>query len=169
MVERAVIDKYIDPQREKLYAWEDEFIIARRRTFPTIRTARNWIKWACDKYSVPVPVVVEQPSNRGFSCYRNIDHRIMLRKAHWNPWCALHEAAHAICEYRWGILGHGPKFLSVLIWLLKESAIAPVAALTASAKAARLKFTEIRYSTPPRPARSARQVPRKSKRARSKK
>lgn len=164
MVEFALNEVYheiLDPQREKEYAWEDEFIICRRRLFRTINQARAWIKWACEQYKVPVPVVVEQRDNRDYSCYRPDRHRIQLLKRHWNPWAALHEAAHAICHHKWGILGHGPKFLGVLIWLLKENAIAPQSALTASAKAAGLRFTQIGRVAPDHLKVKKRKVTRK--------
>lgn len=152
------LDSIVDPQRQKEYEWEWSFRSSYGQEFRSLVPVRRLIKAACELYGVPAPVVVAQPRKRGFSVYRPLDHRILLLKGHWAVWPALHEAAHAICAYKWDIVGHGPKFLGVLMWLLSHFDVAPVAALTASAKAAKLKFTQVGRAAPSQSKQSKRKA-----------
>jgi hypothetical protein len=130
-----------DPQAEKAYDWEASFGHSTIQGLKNIHYGRNWVKWACKQYKVPVPTVVLQIKGRNFSGYRPIDHRIWLHKPHLNVWTALHEAAHAIARHLFDDWTHGPKWLGIYIYLLSTAGIAPYSALSPSAKSMGLRHS----------------------------
>ena len=130
-----------DPQAEKAYDWEASFAHSTVKGFAKIHQARRWIRWACKKYKVPPPIVIEQLKTRQFSAYRPYDHRIWIHHKHSNIWTALHEAAHAISRHLFDDGTHGPKWLGIYIYLLSTAGIAPYVALSKSAKAMGLRHS----------------------------
>lgn len=104
--------------------------------FHTIYQARKWIKWACEQYQCPVPVVRPNRLSKTESFFRPIDWSIHLLPPHWNVGVALHEAAHAIHTYYYGPseIGHDDKWLGIFVWLLTNCGAWPKDAITETLK-----------------------------------
>jgi len=130
-----------DRQRVQVYAWEDTWSGAGRRSL-ALSGVRKWVRWACGQYGIKPPAVRGHFRVRGgTSFYEPNDHTIEFRKRHFNMWVALHEAAHAICDVLLDIEEpHSPEWLGIFLSLLEKADYAPRVALLASANAAGLKF-----------------------------
>jgi hypothetical protein len=165
VVERAVRGYTLDRDTKKVYAWEDKWTHWNLPGFKTKTAhARRWIAWACDKWGVPMPVVTRLGANAKTSWSMGspeIGHRIELAPHHNNFAVALHEAAHVIDDYVGDDdASHNPRWLGIYLWLLEHSDIYPKGTVTASAKAAGLKWLKV---SPTRYKRNR----RKKKKARS--
>jgi hypothetical protein len=129
-----------DRQVKRLYDWEAEWASWNTATV-TLPECRKYVRQACEAYNVPPPSVSQHKHN-GMSYYEPNEHRISLRHDHKNVPIALHEAAHAIV---WTIYGetvedHGREFCGVYLFLLTAVQAAPEVAITASARAAGIKW-----------------------------
>lgn len=145
-----------DPQKAAVYAWENGWYDWCRRSI-TVREARRVIKKACRMYRVPPPAVRSHRHGE-WSYYHPDADVISFQYGQMNRQVALHEAAHVILfkickqeadeESDGNFEDHGPEFLGVLLYLLNEFGVAPLVALTASAKDAGLRFTPVQGSAP---------------------
>lgn len=153
----------LDPQREPLYAWEDEWWGWNRNT-TTLAICRRYIETACAHYGIKPPRV-RQHHQVSLSYSIPAESVISLQakgsspgKGGLNPATALHEAAHHVVFWIWGARpqDHGPTFLGVYMWLLERAGIAPGEALRASARARRLRW---RLMPPTRPEARMRHNP----------
>lgn len=134
-----------DRQKDKVYAWEDQWLHWQGANAPT-KMMRAWVRWACKLYDVPPPVVRKVPAKLGYSYYEDRDHSIGLAPKHHAIAVALHETAHAIAVHYRGVNGHGhgPDFMGIFLYLLETAGIAPRSALRASVEAKGIKYTRLR-------------------------
>jgi hypothetical protein len=145
-----------DPQVKRVYAWEGQHADWMRSTL-SLRGTRAVVKWACDKYGLPCPIIRQHyhtddsysqadgaPGGRPLISFRAADQK--------NPAVALHEAAHYIHDAIFGDKGvhHSTEWLGVYLWLLEGYRIAPRTALHASAKAAGLRWVPTWIMSPKR-------------------
>ncbi len=130
------------PQALKVYDWEESFGYSTYQMFPTLSQPRRWVKWACAKFGIKPVKVLPQRKGQIYSWYCAPRNAIYLYKQHYNVWTVLHETAHAITEKKWGVSGHGKRFVGVLMQLLIWTGLYPKTALYASAKAAGVKFVK---------------------------
>lgn len=153
-------DDQTDPQREALYGWEDEWRDWNVNSL-TLAECRWAVRTACAKYKLTAPPVGQHHAAL-YSHYDTGLNRISLQaKSRRNVKCGtknlaicLHEATHYILWRKWGdrVQDHGPTFLGIYLFLLNEARIAPLIALTASARAAGLRWRPM----PPRTYADAR-------------
>lgn len=132
-----------DPQKKRVYAWEGSFRHANERTLTQPET-RRVIRRCCRLFRVPRPRIDFLPrETRTWSEYDTKTNVLMMNYSQCNHWIACHEAAHVIVTHRFGesVQDHGPEFMAIYLRLLHEHEVAPRAALEASAKARRLKWT----------------------------
>lgn len=129
-------------QATALYAWEEAWASWNVST-TSLAECRDYVRQACAAYGVPAPKVTGH-KHREMSYYRTDIHKISLRYDHKNIAIALHEAAHAIIYhyYQDTVKDHGPEFMGVYLHLLVEAKLAPPVAITASAKAAKLRWSK---------------------------
>jgi hypothetical protein len=137
-----------DPQKRRLYAWEDGF-----RSFdePSLLTheVERVVRRCCRRYGVPSPAVRFMPWARREWSYHEVGGKrelIVFNRQHCNHAIACHEAAHAICHARFGAAAqdHGPEFVGVYLDLLILHSVAPRVALEASLRAKRLTWKTVR-------------------------
>ncbi len=136
----------IDPQRDRLYRWEDTWVQWNYNSL-TLGQCRKFIDTACRYYKTPTPRVVQHKTRSMSFCIPKKNY-ISLRGGKrftlggLNIPTALHEAAHQIIWHRHGnrAQDHGRLFLRVYLDLLARAGVAPRVALEASAKASRLKW-----------------------------
>lgn len=128
-----------DPQKDRLYAWEDSFWEWGFQTLKLPRI-RRWVKWACKKYGVEPPTVAGRVGR--MSEYDPHLKRIRLVRCQQNLAITLHEVAHHIVWMKHGdtVEDHGRRFIGVYFWLIEESKLLPRSALYPSAKTAGLKW-----------------------------
>lgn len=139
-----------DAQKDRLYAWEDSFW-GWDRNLVTLRKCREVIVFACGLYGVDPPTVqqhhkVDISWSLPYAGYRKISLQAKGSapgKGGLNYPVALHEATHQIIwdYYAATVEDHGAEFVGVYSWLLERAGIAPLAALGASLRDARLKWT----------------------------
>lgn len=152
----------LDPQREKVYAWEDTWGCAMGKTL-SLAGARTWVRWACGKYGIkPPPVRGHYRFHGGTSFYDPETNSIEFRKRHMNIWVALHEAAHAICDTLLDIdEAHSQQWLGIFMALLEKAKVAPRVALRASADSFSLRYTAASRIGPRRIRKHYRRAARK--------
>lgn len=136
-----------DPQKDALYAWEDEWGGWNLNTH-SLSHCRRLIETACAKYRIHPPKV-QKHMTVSLSFSIPTEWVISLQgvgskpgKGGLNPATAVHEAAHHVVYWIWGerVQDHGPTFLGVYMWLLEACGVAPAEALHASARARGLKW-----------------------------
>jgi hypothetical protein len=135
-----------DPQKEAVYAWEDEWRAWNLDTL-TLAECRITVRAACRRYGLPPPPVSQ---HKGVSEYDCLTNRITLQSRNYrgrggkNPAQVLHEVAHYVVFRRhgWRPADHGPTFVGVYLDLLEAAEIAPRSALHASARAFGIKWRE---------------------------
>lgn len=137
-----------DPQKDAVYAWEDEWW-GWNISVLTLAECRKVIKAACDIYQLQPPKVV-QHKVRSLS-YSQGD-LISLQaegprvvgghKGGKNFATALHEAAHYITGklYKAEHEDHGPEFCGVYLHLLVAANMAPEEAIYGSARARGIRW-----------------------------
>ncbi len=150
------IQDALDPQKDAVYAWEGCWLDWNEGN-QTLAECRRLIRKACRMYSVKPPTVVGHTHNMWTTYYPDVA-RITFQRQQRNTAVALHEAAHhilfAVCkqeadeESDGNFEDHGPEFLGVYLFLLNHFKVAPLIALTASAKAAGLHFVPVSESAP---------------------
>lgn len=136
-----------DPQKEAVYAFEDSWQSFNNSDL-TLAQCRDAVRWACEAWKVPTPVV-RQHHEATFS-WCNVETGVISLQARSrrpgrggkNAAVALHEAAHWIVFQRWGerVQDHGPTFVGVYIGLLWQYGVAPIEALMATARKFKLRF-----------------------------
>ena len=138
----------LDPQRERVYAWENEWHDWNIGSL-TLAECRAVVRWACEKYGV-TPPRVEQHRDRQYSFSQG--GLISFRTDQKNAAVALHEAAHYICDQIFGdtVAHHSPEWMGIFLWLAEGYRLAPRTALHASAKAKRIKWTATWLVSPKR-------------------
>lgn len=157
-----------DPQKDKLYSWEDEWW-GWNLNLCSLAVCRRYVETACAYYRIAPPRV-----RRHMECSLSFsipaESVISLQgvgskpgKGGLNPATALHEAAHHIVYWTFGesVQDHGPTFLGVYLWLLAKAGIAPGEALEASARARGLHW---RLMPPTRPETGQKTVKTKFRR-----
>ena len=130
-----------DPQKKKVYAWEDSWWGWNRSTVSYLECQRV-IRRACRLFKVKPPIVIEH-SGRRYSEYDPETDTISMRsEKELNIPISLHEATHAIIWKLYGekVQDHGPEFVGVYLWLLAEFQVAPAAAIFPSAETAGLEW-----------------------------
>lgn len=137
-----------DPQKARVYAWEDTFRSFGERTL-TRAVCIRVIKRCVRKYGVPMPKVlfrsrIESMPLRIASDYDPSVHLITLGYNDCNHAVCCHEAAHAIIDWQeLDVEDHGPLFMGVYMDLLVYTAVAPRAALEASAEQAGIRWVAL--------------------------
>lgn len=147
-----------DPQKAALYAWENGWYDWCRRSI-TVREGRRLVRKVCRTYGVKPPAVRSHRHGE-WSYYHPDEDVISFQHGQLNREVALHEAAHVVLfklckqeadeESDGNFEDHGPEFLGLLIHLLSEFGVAPLVALTASAKEAGLRFISVQAAQPTR-------------------
>ncbi len=145
-----------DPQKAAVYAWEEGWYDWCRRSI-SLREARRVVRKACRMYGVPAPAVRSHRHGE-WSFYHPDDDVVSFQYGQLNRSVALHEAAHVILfklckqeadeESDGNFEDHGAEFLGLFIFLLNEFGVAPLVALTSSARAAGLHFIPVSGSAP---------------------
>jgi hypothetical protein len=137
-----------DKQQKRVYKWESTWGVWNG---PSSKDGcRYWLEWACTQYGVEIPKLVFAKNNRGWSYYQEDKDTIRLVKDHQNFSVVFHESAHAIASFYYprAIEDHGPEWLGIFLWLLRESKAVPEVALKASAKEFGLKWKALDASSP---------------------
>lgn len=144
MGKRSKVDP-LDPQRERLYAFEDRWPWAWQNNC-TLAQCREAIRSACEHYEVPPPTVI-QHKRRSLSWCDQVNRRISLQavgpnnRGGKNIATALHEAAHQIvydlCPDN--TQDHGPVFCGIYFLLLWEAGW-PIEAIRAVARKHRVRW-----------------------------
>lgn len=144
----------VDPQKTALYAWEGAWLEWNWDSM-TMPQVRRWMGKACRKYGVK-PSKVTAHRGSMWTTYDPERGSTTFMRSQRNIAVTLHEAAHHILyslseEFeKEEFEDHGKEFLGVYIWLLNEFGVAPLVALTASARAAGLKFIATAAAEPSR-------------------
>lgn len=127
-------------QTAALYKWEDAWSSWNASTC-SLAECRKFVRMACEAYGVPPPPVATHKHTE-MSYFDPARMRISLRYDHKNVPIALHEAAHAIVWHYYGasVPDHGKEFMGIYLYLLAQARCAPEVALTASARAAGLRW-----------------------------
>jgi hypothetical protein len=136
-----------DPQKTKLYAWEDSFW-GWNFNLVKLSKCREVIRFAAHLYGIKPPSVRSHhkvsmswsiPQSREISLQSKGSNAV---KGGLNYPTALHEVTHQIIWDYYGasVQDHGPEFVGVYIWLLAQAGIAPYEALTASLRQAGIEF-----------------------------
>lgn len=138
-----------DPQIDPLYAWEEAWVDWNTNSL-TLAECRSVIRTACKKYGVAPPPVRQHKTTAASYCEvveRHVSMQAVGLRKHphrggKNKSQSLHEATHWIVHHYCGERpqDHGPTFLGVYLWLMGAARVAPISALTASARAYGLKW-----------------------------
>ncbi len=156
--------KVKDPQQMRVYAWEGQWADWNTKAC-TLAKAAECVRWACGLYDIKPPVVKQHFSGDfSFSC----GNLISFNHTQVNRAIALHEAAHHICDrlFDIGDEHHCAEWFAIYLWLLVEARIAPRIALTASAKAKKIRWLPLWQVSPKRLAKSAgKKIPKRKLRA----
>lgn len=142
-------EKDLDPQKDRLYTWEDSWW-GWDRNLLTLRECRRAVETACAYYSVEPPAVTQHkirdisfsiPTKRIISL-QAVGKDDDPRKGGKNMAVSLHEAAHQIIwdKFKAKATDHGPSFLGVYLWLLAKAGVATEEGLHASARGYGLKW-----------------------------
>lgn len=136
-----------------MYAWEHDWHDWNVGSL-TLREVRDVVRWACSKYGIRAPKVV-QHADRHYSYSKGEpDNLISFRLDQRNPAVALHEAAHFISGAIFGektdMADHAPEWMGIYLWLLEGYRIAPRIALHASARARRIRWVPTWVVSPKR-------------------
>lgn len=133
----AVLD--VDPQKARLYEWEDRFSSFGKRSESRL-DIQKLVYRACRRYDIEPPIVrfVSKAKSPGLTVttfYDTADHSIQFGYRSCNAAIACHEVAHAvIAEYQENVEDHGPEFLGVYFDLLEWAKVLPRSAIHASAR-----------------------------------
>lgn len=146
----------LDPQKHALYAWEDAWGDWNRQSL-TLTEIRRLVRKASRLYGVKPPAVTAH-TGRMWTTYYPDTASVTFERSQRNTAVALHEAAHhilfALCRQEaeedsdGHFEDHGREFLGIYLYLLNHFAVAPLVALTASARAAGLRFIPVPGSAP---------------------
>lgn len=121
--------------------------------------AREAVHWACKKYGIEPPAV-RQHAGTAYSYSQGAPINVISfrKKDQVNPAVALHEAAHYICDTIFGnkLADHSPEWMGIYLWLAEGWRLAPRAALHASARAKRIRWTATWVVSPKRLRRQRR-------------
>jgi hypothetical protein len=130
-----------DPQKKKVYAWEDSWWGWDRSTI-SFQESQRIIQRACRLYRVRAPKIVEHLGRNSSEYDPNTDTISMRSEWELNPAISLHEAAHAIIWKLYGdsVQDHGSEFMGIYLWLLEKFKIASRSALIASTWAYKLQW-----------------------------
>lgn len=137
-----------DRQKTRVYRWERMWADWNVKSLnaPQIRKYTDWV---CHLYGLEPLALLLAKNDRGWSWYRDETRTIRLLKTHQNTAVCLHELAHAvIAEYFPAAEDHGPEWLGVYLWLLREANLAPDSALHASLKEQGLRWKPLHKSSP---------------------
>lgn len=144
-VRKAKSTDAADPQKDRVYAWEDEWVDWNLNNI-SLAECRALIRNACALYKVPAPTVVQHGNGFSWSMPSRLRISVQGKGARGsggkNRATAMHEAAHHIAWHRFGekIQDHGPTFLTIYLGLLFRAGVAPAAALKATAREHGLKW-----------------------------
>lgn len=133
----------LDPQQNAVYAWERQFADWNRQTL-NIRQVRSHVLAACRLYNLePPPVKLHKGRAWAFSyCDGSL---ISFPRWCCNPAIAMHETSHYIADRLFPRSQcHGPTWLGIYLGLLAKARVAPSTALEPSARAAGLRWIEIK-------------------------
>lgn len=134
----------VDPQREALYAWENQWLSWNLDTL-TLAECRLVVRTACRRAGVPYTPTLQHKGTSEYDCLAGkirLQQRGRRGRGGKNPSQVLHEVAHYVVFHRsgWRPQDHGPTFLGVFLWLLAVARVAPPSALESSARASGLKW-----------------------------
>lgn len=145
-----------DPQKAALYAWEGAWSDWNRDT-TSLAEVRRLVRKACRMYGVPAPAIRGHVGSMWTTYYPTEDY-VTFQQGQRNAAIALHEAAHVILfkickqeadeESDGNFEDHGREFLGLYLYLLNDFGVAPLVALTASAKDAGLRFIPVQGCQP---------------------
>lgn len=143
-----------DPQQSKAYAWENSF--TKHNRLLSQREMWKLVKQACRLYRVPM-VHMRFPNKNTYagktlpSQYDPNEHSITVRPRHMTIDVALHESAHAICDWvlGWQHAAHGPRWVSIYMVLLDRFKVMPVVGAKAMARKHGLKWAPL-YKVAPK-------------------
>lgn len=137
-----------DKQQKRVYRWESAW--GTWSGACSSKNCRYWHRWACEAYGIDVPKLELARDNRGESFFRGDTNLVRLVKCHQNYSVVFHEAAHAVAFYYYpgSVEDHGPEWLGIFLWMLRESKAVPEIALQASAKEHKLKWKSLDKSSP---------------------
>lgn len=140
-----------DPQKKRVYAWENSWFDWNRCNL-TLTECRAVVSWACELYGLKTPRVTQHVDRSYSFCTSGPKPHISFRADQKNASVALHEAAHLICDTIFGpdLDDHCPQWMGIYLWLLEGARIAPRTALHASAKARRIKWVQTWLVSPKR-------------------
>jgi hypothetical protein len=128
-----------DRQRNRVYAWEEQFIAPRDASSIEFEHAQGMIDAIWAEMGLRFPPKVERLPRQTRSTVADAS-RLSIRLAGSSPsWCLLHELAHALSSTHDGRSdGHGPIFMGLYAQLLIRYLRVPFDALRQSLDAARI-------------------------------
>jgi hypothetical protein len=131
-----------DPQKKRVYKWEDGWLHAAERTLTRAET-RRLVARCCKLYNTTVPRLIFLPrTNKEWSYFHGPADKLVFNYFHCNEFIVCHEVAHAIVYRRHGetIPDHGHEFMGIYLALLMNEKVAGRIALYDSAQAAGLSW-----------------------------
>ena len=129
-----------DRQRNRVYAWEEQFIAPRDPSLIELGQAQGMIDAIWAETGLRFPPKVERLPRQARSTVADAS-RLSIRLADSSPsWCLLHELAHAMSSTHDGHSdGHGPTFMGLYAQLLIRYLRVPIDTLLQSLEAARIE------------------------------
>jgi hypothetical protein len=126
-----------DRQRNRVYAWEEQFVAARDASSIKFEQAQGMIDAIWADMGLRFPPKVERLPRQAHSTVADAS-RLSIRLAGSSPsWCLLHELAHAMSSTHDGRSdGHGPTFMGLYAQLLVRYLRVPLHTLLQSLDAA---------------------------------
>ena len=129
-----------DRQRNRVYAWEEQFVAPRDASSIKFEQAQGMIDAIWAEMGLRFPPKVERLPRQARSTVADAS-RLSIRLAGSSPsWCLLHELAHAMSSTHDGRSdGHGPTFMGLYAQLLVRYLRVPLDTLLDSLDAARVE------------------------------
>ena len=129
-----------DRQRNRVYAWEEQFLAPRDANSIKLEQAQGMIDAIWADMGLRFPPQVERLPRQARSTVADAS-RLSIRLAGSSPsWCLLHELAHAMSSTHDGRSdGHGPTFMGLYAQLLVRYLRVPLDTLLESLDAARVE------------------------------
>ena len=129
-----------DRQRNRVYAWEEQFVAPRDASSIKLEQAQGMIDAIWAEMGLRFPPKVERLPRQARSTVADAT-RLSIRLAGSSPsWCLLHELAHAMSSTHDGRSdGHGPTFMGLYAQLLVRYLRLPLDTLLESLDAARVE------------------------------
>jgi hypothetical protein len=108
-----------DPQRRKVYAWEEQVVAPRDPTRIAFADAQGMVDAIWTELGLRFPPKVEPLPRQATATVADAS-RLTIRLRRFTPsWCLLHEIAHAMASTHDGVSdGHGPVFMGLYARLL---------------------------------------------------